>query len=278
MIIEHKEIKYKGKVVFEKIVLTNNFRRMPKVFTEDEACFLFVNKGAFTYRTPTGFLNLSEGNALLSKCGNYYYEQEYSKSEDDVISAVGAYFFPVIVKDFFQTDLSLQDLKYNFDVKKVNVDPLLKSFADSMNYLLDNPELADEALILNKLKELLILLSKSENNTTVQQLISGMFLPFEYNFNEVIQNNIFSNLTLEEFARLCNCSMATFKRKFKQLYGESPARYILQKKLDYSGNLLQIKNKSVSEIAFECGFESLSNFNKAFKKHFGKSPSEYRLS
>jgi len=276
MIIEHREIKYNGKVVFEKIVLTNDFRRMPKIFVEDEACFLFVRKGAFSYRTPTNLMKLHEGNALLSKCGNYFYEQVPSKPEDEIISAVGAYFYPSMVKDFFQTDLSMLDLKNNFDAIRVNVDPLLKSFAESIDYLLDNPELADEGLILNKLKELIILLSKSE--TSINQLISSMFLPFEYNITEVIQNNIFSNLSLEEFAKLCNCSLATFKRKFERLYNESPAKYILQKKLDYSSQLLQIKNKPITDIAFECGFETLSNFNKAFKNYFGKSPSEYRMS
>jgi AraC family transcriptional regulator, exoenzyme S synthesis regulatory protein ExsA len=75
MIIEQKEIKYKGKVVFERLVLSTDFTRVPKLFAEDEACFLYLTKGAFQFRTPTNLLSFTEGDAMLAKCGNYFIEQ-----------------------------------------------------------------------------------------------------------------------------------------------------------------------------------------------------------
>lgn len=279
MVLEQKEIKYKGKRVFEKLVMANDFKRIPKFFEEDEACFLFLTKGSFQFRTPTSVMTYSKNEAMLAKCGNYFIEPvSVKKKKEDTFSAIGAFFYPDIVKGFFETDLSLQNFQNNFDVIKVNVEPLMKSFIESIDFIIDNPTIADDNLILNKLKELLLILSKSENATSINDFVSSLFVPFEYNFNEIIQKNLYSNLSLAEYANLCNCSLATFKRKFNDLYKESPAKYLLLKKLEKSKQLLTLKSKPISEIAYESGFETVSNFNKVFKKFYLKTPSEHRLS
>lgn len=280
MVTELKTIKYQGKIVFEKVVMTTDFKRIPKFFQEDEACFLFLTKGAFQYRTPTNLLTFSEGDAMLSKCGNYFIEQLSANPHPPTgtISAVAGYFYPDLVKRFFQTDLSLRTFQNNFDTTKLNVEPLLKSFIDSISYLLDHPELADEDLVLNKLKELLLLLSKTAQSKSITDFVSSLFVPYLYEFTDIIQKNIFSNLSIEDFSKLANCSVATFKRKFAEIYHESPAKYILNKRLEKSTQLLKLKSKPIADIAFECGFENVSNFNKVFKKHFFKTPSEFRLS
>lgn len=280
MILEQTEIKYKGKVVFERLVMSTGFKRVPKLFSENEACFLFLTKGAFHFRTPTNFLTFNEGDAMLSKCGNYFMENVMlnDKIEHQVISAIGAFFYPTIVKGFFQSDLTIHQFQNNFDTTKISIEPLIKSFIDSINFMLDNPSVADENLIITKLKELLLLLSKSENSNSINSFVNSLFVPYEYDFNDIIQKNIYSNLSIQELAHLSNLSLATFKRKFTELYKASPAKYILEKKLEKSVHLLQFKTKQISEVAYECGFETVSNFDKAFKRQFGKSPSEYRLS
>ena len=280
MILEQTEIKYKGKVVFERLVMSTGFKRVPKLFSENEACFLFLTKGAFHFRTPTNFLTFNEGDAMLSKCGNYFMENVMlnDKIEHQVISAIGAFFYPTIVKSFFQSDLTIHQFQNNFDTTKISIEPLMKSFIDSINFMLDNPSVADENLIITKLKELLLLLSKSENSNSINSFVNSLFVPYEYDFNDIIQKNTYSNLSIQELAHLSNLSLATFKRKFTELYKASPAKYILEKKLEKSVHLLQFKTKQISEVAYECGFETVSNFDKAFKRQFGKSPSEYRLS
>ncbi|MFK7776445.1 MAG: helix-turn-helix domain-containing protein, partial [Saprospiraceae bacterium] len=92
-----------------------------------------------------------------------------------------------------------------------------------------------------------------------------------------INNNLYSNLSVEEFAKLCAMSVSTFKRKFKELYSESPKKYFSKMKMKRASQLLLINENRISDIAYECGFDSLATFNRIFKKHFGQSPSEYRL-
>lgn len=280
MILEQKVIKYKDRIIFEKIVMSSQFKRIPKLFQEEEACFLFLSKGAFHFRTPTNFLTFHEGDAMLSKCGNYFIEQVSlnEKQQEKTISAIGAYFYPSIVKHFFQTDISIDQFQKNFDTIKLDIQPLLKSFLNSIDFIIDHPQIADENLIVNKLKELLLILSKSEQSNTINAFVSSLFVPYEYEFSNIIQHNLYSNLSLNELAHLCNSSLATFKRRFVEFYNLSPAKYITLKKLEKSKQLLHLKSKPIADIAYECGFETVTNFNKVFKSHFKQSPTEYRLS
>lgn len=279
MLLDYKTIDYNNKHVFEKMVMTPDFKRVPKYFSENEACFLFLTNGSFQFRTPTSVLTYSKNEAMLAKCGNYFFEGISIKehNDNDNIALISAYFYPEMVKGFFEKDLSIKHFQRKFDAIKVNVEPLMKSYIDSIDFLLENQSIVDENIILNKVKELLLILSKSENADSVYAFVESLFLPHEYNFNEIIQANLYTDLSIDDFARLCNCGVTTFKRKFKEHYKETPAKYILLKKLEKSTQLLHVKNKAVADIAYDCGFETIPNFNKAFKKHFGKSPTEYRL-
>jgi AraC family transcriptional regulator, exoenzyme S synthesis regulatory protein ExsA len=280
MITEQKDLKLNGKIVFERLTVEANFKRVPKPFFEKEACFLFLKKGAFHFRTPTQLLTFNEGDGMLAKCGNYFMEDTNLQptAEHKTVSMVGAFFYPDMVKGFFDSDLSIEPFQRKYDTLKLNIEPMMKLFIDSIDFILDNPAIADENLIINKLKELLLLLSKGENAQSVSDFVNSLFEPFQYDFKDIIQQNLYANLSLPEFAHLCNMSLATFKRKFLEVYQESPAKYFLQKKLEKAAGYLAFESKPISEIAFDLGFESASNFNKAFKKQFGCSPTIYRMS
>lgn len=238
---------------------------------------MYLDKGAFKFRTPTRLFEVHEGQAIVAKCGNYYIEQMPSTvSGPDTISVIGAYFYPDMVKDFFQTDLQLVDFQNNFDVNQSIVEPLMKSFIAGMSYLIGHPELVDDNLLVNKLKELLLLLGKTENS--IQDYVNALFTPFEYDFKEIILENTYINLSLSELAHLCGCSLATFKRRFNKYFDQSPAKYLLQKKLEKATQLLSSQTLPIAEIAYNCGFENVTHFNKAFKKHFGQTPTQVRVS
>jgi transcriptional regulator GlxA family with amidase domain len=79
-------------------------------------------------------------------------------------------------------------------------------------------------------------------------------------------------LGLEEFARLCNRSLSSFKRDFQKQFGMSPGKWLLEKRLDHAHNLLNNTDKTVTEAAFETGFESRPHFSRAFRERFGISP------
>jgi AraC-like DNA-binding protein len=277
MSTEIKVLNYKGKVVFEKITMPY-FRRMPKLFEKNEACFMFINKGEFSVRTPEEFISFKKGKGLLAKCFDYFFETNKSQRESsDAVEIVGVILHQSIMEELFQFDLASYDFNLGYNLKQLQIDALLANYKESINILLDNPEIADETLIKTKLKEFVLLLSKSENAPSELDFLSALFKLNPSDFRSTINNNLYANLTLEEFAKLCNISVSTFKRKFRSVYRESPKKYLSKMKMERASQLLIIKENRISDIAFDCGFDSLGTFNRNFKAHFGISPSEFRM-
>ena len=64
--------------------------------------------------------------------------------------------------------------------------------------------------------------------------------------------------------------------RFKEYVGLSAIEYITHFRIEKACKELAGTNKSVMEIAFECGFSNLSNFNRQFRRIAGCSPTKYR--
>jgi CheY-like chemotaxis protein/AraC-like DNA-binding protein len=88
-----------------------------------------------------------------------------------------------------------------------------------------------------------------------------------------LQNDGFSAETLAAFLNLSNSSLY---RKLKSLTNLSSAEFIRTIRIKRAAQLLQDKNKTVSEVAYEVGFNDIKNFREVFQKHFNCTPTEYR--
>lgn len=133
-----------------------------------------------------------------------------------------------------------------------------------------------EYLLELKFKELLYNIIGNPSNTDLNSYLNTLNSFQANNILPVIEANYCYNLTLSEYAQLCNRSLSSFKRDFYSLYGESPARWLLVKRLAHSLELLCNSNTPIVDISFKSGFESSTHFSHAFKKHFGISPLSYR--
>ena len=275
---EEKYIKYKGRIVFGKQSMPY-FDRMPKEYFEDEACFVFVNEGEVSVRSQTKYMNLDRNNAILAKCLNYFFETDNRQKESsEGVEVIAVILHPSQVEELFEFDLSQSDYSIDYNIKQIEVDRLLANFKESIIILLDNPDLADERMVETKLKEFVLLITKSQNAPSQLDFLSALFKPLDIEFKSTIQHNIYSNLSLNELARLCHLSTSSFKRKFNEVFKTSPKKYISQKKIEKAAALLKSANLRISDIAYDVGFDSLATFNRKFSSTFGKSPTEYRLS
>jgi AraC-like DNA-binding protein len=275
---QEKYIKYKDRIVFGKQSMPY-FDRMPKEYFEDEACFVFVNEGEVSVRSQTEYMNLKKNNAILAKCLNYFFEtDDKQKESSDGIEVIAVILHPSQVEELFDFDLSQSNYSIKYNIKQIDIDRLLINFKESINILLDNPELADERMIETKLKEFVLLITKSQNAPSQLDFLSALFKPLDIEFKSTIQHNIYSNLTLDELSRLCHLSTSSFKRKFSEVFKVSPKKYISQKKIEKAAALLRSSSSRISDIAYDVGFDSLATFNRNFTAAYGKSPSEYRLS
>jgi AraC-like DNA-binding protein/ligand-binding sensor protein len=82
--------------------------------------------------------------------------------------------------------------------------------------------------------------------------------------------------SLPGVARVVNMSANYFSERFKEATGLNFIEFVARTRVEKARNLLQNPNLRISEVAFDIGFQSLSQFNRTFKKVTGCSPSDYR--
>lgn len=93
---------------------------------------------------------------------------------------------------------------------------------------------------------------------------------------EVVERNVATNtFDIDQFAKEMNMSQQQLRRKIRALTGMSIVEFIRKFRLHFAADLLRKKAGTVSEIAFNSGFESLSYFSKRFYEEFGIVPSAY---
>src|SRR5213596_2792611 len=83
-------------------------------------------------------------------------------------------------------------------------------------------------------------------------------------------------LGVEDLARAAGLSRAHFSREFRRAFGESPHAYLLTRRLERAAALLRTTDRSVAEICFAVGLQSVGSFTTSFTRTFGSSPSAYR--
>ncbi|MEO0795628.1 MAG: PocR ligand-binding domain-containing protein [Verrucomicrobiota bacterium] len=98
------------------------------------------------------------------------------------------------------------------------------------------------------------------------------------NAKKYIQERYQEAMSLDEAAKAVNASTRHFCKVFKQATGITFTDYLARVRVEKAKNLLQNPNLRVSEIAFETGFESISQFNRSFKRISGLTPTEFRRS
>src|ERR1700746_3678789 len=86
----------------------------------------------------------------------------------------------------------------------------------------------------------------------------------------------FEPLDVDDLARAAGLSRSHFSREFRRAFGESPHAYLLTRRLERAATLLRTTDRSVAEICFAVGLQSLGSFPTSFTRTFGLSPTAYR--
>ncbi len=107
---------------------------------------------------------------------------------------------------------------------------------------------------------------------------------FHYNSRRVevimdyINKNFDKPVTLREVAKLINMTEVSFSRFFRQRTGNTFIDSLTEIRLGNASRLLIDTTQSVAEVAYNCGFNNISNFNRIFKKRKGCVPKAFRES
>ena len=81
---------------------------------------------------------------------------------------------------------------------------------------------------------------------------------------------------VRRLAQVSGVSEAHFARSFKDAFGVPPHRYLLTRRIEQAKTLLRDTDLSITEIAFQTGWNSLGTFGRTFRDVTGASPGELR--
>ncbi len=93
----------------------------------------------------------------------------------------------------------------------------------------------------------------------------------------MLQESLETPINIELLAQQLTMGYSKFRKAFKTITGQSPNQYHLVLKLNKAKDLLLSTTLSISEIAYQTGFQSSFYFSRIFKKKIGVSPKEFRM-
>lgn len=236
---------------------------------------VYVLSGKKTYKTINGEWTLVPGQTLYLKKGAEVIHQYF----DDEYCMLGFFLSDDLIKETLEEIkskmvLNCPDCPPDFTAKMVKSTEYLEGYFHSMlTYFRGINRPPDQILVL-KLKELLINIVNSDPLLT--SYFKSLTETDRPSLKQIMEQNYCFNLRLEDYAELSHRSLSSFKRDFQQTFNESPGKWIIKRRVQHAANLIANTSQSITQAAFESGFEDVSHFSRVFKKIIGKNPTEYK--
>tara|TARA_R100000935_G_scaffold28620_1_gene48974 strand:- start:2107 stop:2946 length:840 start_codon:yes stop_codon:yes gene_type:complete len=235
--------------------------------------FLQVGKKQVHFAGTAVAVNIDQ--SLLLKKGNWLWTE--------LLDTNATYY----CKLFFFSDKKLKDFldkysEYQYLLKGgspyfiIRNDAYIISYLNSLSKISKAPTLFMENLLDVKFEELMLYLLQKYGRK-FEIYLHSLIVKEKSQFKKIVESQIDSNLKLEEIAFLCHMSLSTFKRYFIKEYEVSPGKWLQDKRLQKSKEILEQGDLKPSDIYLDFGYNNLSNFSTAFKNKFGFSPKECLL-
>lgn len=155
-----------------------------------------------------------------------------------------------------------------------------------MEYLIDmfiyesNNKQSGSEFILDNLCSLLgvkILRTLNSNLCLREQLSNNIVKKDIYRAIDYLHANFNQDFSLTVLSKIAGFSKYHLIRVFKKETGKTPYNYFIDLKLEKAIELIKMKNYSITDICFMCGFKDHSHFSNVFRKKTGVAPSIYKV-
>lgn len=237
--------------------------------------FAFVLGGETLLKTPQSELILRSGDCFFAKKGSVL---SMSQTQEDfcelMIFVPDDFIKSVVHKCKLPLSQRSIDNKQDTVIALAMDDVLLLYFQSLLSYF-SMPEPPPATLLKLKFEELIVHIVSSNHYSSLKCYFDELCAKAKPSIKEIMDANFFSNLSMNEFARLCSRSLSGFKREFMELYQTSPGKWLMEKRLEYSKYLLETTALTVDEVCVESGFENRSHFIRVFKNKYGFTPGRF---
>ena len=226
----------------------------------------YITEGEGILENSFGTFPLKSGSIFITFPGVWHRYKPLRKTgwKENYIGFDGVMVKKIIIQPLFNPKTPV----FNFGIKEELIDTYLKIFDLVEKEQPGFQQIASGMII--KLLGYIVSFQKQKgfSGKKIAQVIET--IRFE------MRQNIEKNLDLREMAQKNNVSYSYFRKMFKKYTGVSPGQYHLQLKIIRAKELLISTDKSIKEISYELGFQSIFYFSNMFKKKEGTPPSSFR--
>ncbi len=91
-----------------------------------------------------------------------------------------------------------------------------------------------------------------------------------------IEGNLSKKIEVGDFAAIARLSLSHFARSFRATVGEAPFAYLIRRRIEHAQDLILRTDKTLAQIALDCGFSDQAHLAKLFRRTVGVSPGAWR--
>ena len=241
----------------------------------DAFCIALVAAGAFEYRSQMGRALMSPGAVMLGNAGEGFECGHLHRAGDRCVSF---HYAPDYFEQLF-ADAGGAARTASFAVPRIEPSRVLAPFvaaastgvtlaADRAAPAWDEMALALATHVVRFISHV----SPSDERTVSRAALVRVVEAVRW-----IDEAPDVQLTVDQLAQQAGLSPYHFLRTFERVTGVTPHQYILRARLRAAAQRLADARDKVVDVALDCGFADLSNFNRAFRAEFGATPRAYRM-
>lgn len=241
--------------------------------------FIYMLSGSATYHMGTNIITLSEGDCCICKGGLLHSIMFHDRLTTSAYAIVFDVSFILNTIDscnqFFSGEYVINSKFSTNNEKEKNITNTVKEICDVLKNKSFGYELEVKMLLIKVFsdvfkyglyKQKLEISQEGNIHTTLMSAIQH------------IHTYYYEKIPIQSLAALTGYSVSHFGRLFKASIGKTPDEYIIRYRLYKACESLRNGDKSVLEIALDCGFSNVSYFIKTFKKKYGCTPHQYSIS
>ncbi len=226
----------------------------------------YITSGQGSIETKKGVYQIKKGSLFILKPGMWHrYGPDASKGwVENYIGFKGDITDKIFGNEIFKTESPVRQLGDREEL----IDTFIKIFDLIKNEAPGFQQIA--AGLIMKMTGYLVAFEKQKgySGNRVEKIIRSACF--------TMQNSLTGDIDLRAIAADNNVGYAYFRKMFKKYMGVSPLKYHLNLRMLKGKELLLTSDKSVSEISYELGFNSVYYFSRLFKSKTGVSPSQFR--
>ena len=98
------------------------------------------------------------------------------------------------------------------------------------------------------------------------------------NLERLLQEQDILHLSVSDLAHLSGEACQVFTEILNSFTKPTPKKWLQQRRLEFAKTLLENASSNVTDVAFQIGYENVSNFIKAFKNRYGMTPNQFKNS